>query len=103
MTNTEIVNDLPIQDLTIEEDKKEEELPEITDTLVPLPEASAATPVTDEMKQENIMEEKDIEGLTEHEKMLQEEEEEYAIYVAGLSEEEESDTKTDTDKSPYFF
>ena len=40
----------------------------------------------DEMKWENIMEEKDIEGLTDQYKMLQKEEEECAIYVAGLSE-----------------
>ena len=101
-TNSEIVNNLLIQNLTIQEDKKEEKLPEITDTLVPPPEASAGTPVTDEMKQ-NIMEEKDVEELTDQEKMLQKEEEEYAIYIGGLSEEEESDTKTDTDQSPYFF
>ena len=103
MTNSEILNDLLIQNLTIQEGKKEKESPEITKTLVPPPETSAATPVMDEMKQENIMEEKDIEGLTDQEKMLQKEEEEYAIYVAGLSEEEESDSKTDTDESPYFF
>ena len=34
-------------------------------------------------------------------KVLQKEEEEYAIYIAGLSKEEESET--DTDESPYFF
>ena len=102
MTNSEIVNNLPIQNLTIQEDKKEE-VPEITDTLVPPPEASAATPMMYDTKQENIMEKKDIEGLTDQEKMLQKEGEEYAIYIAGLSEEEESDTKTDTDESPYFF
>ena len=56
MTNSEIVNDLPIQNLTIQEDKKEEELTEITDTLVPPPEVPVATPVMEETKQENIME-----------------------------------------------
>ena len=103
MTNSETVNDLPIQNLTIQEDRKEEESPEVTDTLVLPAETSAAMPVMDETKQENIVEEKDIEGLTDQEKMLQKEEEEYAIYVAGLSEEEESDTETDTDESSYFF
>ena len=49
------------------------------------------------------MEEKDVEGLTDQEKMLQKEEEVYAIYVAGLSKEKESDTETDTNESPYFF
>ena len=88
--------------MTIQGDKKEE-LPEITHTLVPPPEAPVATPVMEETKQENIMEEKEVEGLTDQEKMLQKEEEKYAIYVGGLSEEEESDTETDTDESPHFF
>ena len=100
-TNLETVNDLPIQNLTIQEDKKEEELLEVTNTLVPPPEVSAATPTTEVMKQENLMEEEDNEGLTDQEKSLQKEEEEYAIYIAGLNEEEESET--DTDESPYFF
>ena len=34
MTNSETVNDLPIQNLNIQEDKKEEESPEIIDTLI---------------------------------------------------------------------
>ena len=102
-TNLEIVNDLPIQNLTIQEDKKEEEMPEVTNTLVPPPEASAETPATVVTKQENIAEEEDNEGLTDQEKTLQKEEEEYAIYIGMLSKEEESDTKTDTDESPYFF
>ena len=76
---------------------------EVTNTLVPLPEVSAATPAAEVMKQENIVEEEDNERLTDHEKTLQKEEEEYAIYIGMLSEEEESDTKTDTDESPYFF
>ena len=50
-TNLETVNDLPIQNLTIQEDKKEEELPKIIDTLVPPPEVSAEAPATEVMKQ----------------------------------------------------
>ena len=38
------------------------------------------------------MEEKDAKGLTDQEQKLQKDEEEYAIYIAGISEEEESDT-----------
>ena len=49
------------------------------------------------------MEEKDAEGLTDQEQKLQKDEEEYTIYVARISEEEESDTKTESDESPYFF
>ena len=101
MTDPEILNNLPIQNLTIQEDNKEEATPEITDTLVPPPEASAVTPMMEKTKQESIMEEKDAEGLTDQEKILQKEEEEYAIYIAGMSKEEESET--DTDESPYFF
>ena len=71
MMNSDIVNDLPIQNLTIQKDKKEEESPKVTDMLVPPPEVSAVMPVMDEAKQENIMEEKDIEELTDQEKMLQ--------------------------------
>ena len=69
----ETVNDLPIQNLTIQEDKKEEELPEVTHTLVSPPEVSAAAPVTEVMKQENIAEEEDNEGLTDQEKDTTEE------------------------------
>ena len=87
MTDSGILNDLPIQNLSIQEDKKEKKSPEITDTLVPPQEASATTPMMEGTKQENILEEKDVEGLTDQEKMLQEEEEEYAIYIAGLSKE----------------
>ena len=60
MTDSDILNGLLIQTLTIQEDKEEEKSPEITDTLLSPPEASAATPMTDEMKQENIMEEKNV-------------------------------------------
>ena len=62
-TDSEILNDLPIQNLTIQEHRKEEISPKITDTLVLPPEVSAATPMMKQMKQENIVEEKDIEGL----------------------------------------
>ena len=97
-TDSEILDELPIQNLTIQE------LPEITDTLVLPLEASAATPMAEEMKQENIMEEKDAEELTIQEQNLQKDEEEYAIYLARISKgEEESGTKTELDESPYFF
>ena len=90
--------------MNIQEDGKEEEtLPEITDTLVPPPEAVAVTPMMEEMEWENIMEEKDAEGLTDQEENLQKDEEEYAIYIARIREEEESDTEADSDESPYFF
>ena len=49
MTDSEILNELPIQNLTIQEDRKEEEKsPDITDTLVPPLEMSAATPKRNE-------------------------------------------------------
>ena len=49
MTDSEILNELLIQNLNIQEDGKEEEKsPEITDTLVPPPEAAAVTPMTEE-------------------------------------------------------
>ena len=54
---------------------REGESPEVTNTLVPPPEASAMTPVTEVTKQENVMEEEDNEGLTDQEKTLQKEEE----------------------------
>ena len=102
MTDLETVNDLPIQNLTIQEDKKEEELSEVVDTLVPPPEETAATPAKEVTKQENIVKGEDNGKLTDQEKMLQKEEE-YAIYIGMLSEEEESDIKTDTGESPYIF
>ena len=42
-------------------------------------------------------------GLTDQEQRLQREEEEYTIYIGMLSDEEESNTKTDTDESAYPF
>ena len=82
----ETADDLPIQNLSINEDKKEEESPEVTDALVPPPELLAATPATEVIKLENIMEENKG-GLTDQEQMLQREEEEYAIYISMLSDE----------------
>ena len=57
----------------------------MTDALVPPPESLAATPATEVTKQKNIMEEEDN-GLTDKEKMLQKEEEEYAICIGMLSD-----------------
>ena len=96
------VDDLPIQNLSIHQDKLEEELPEVSDALVPPPEVSAATPVTDVAKPEDIMEENNG-GLTEQEQRLQTEEEGNVIYIGMLSDEEESDTETNTDESIYPF
>ena len=91
-------DDLPIENLSTQQDKSKEESPEVTDELVPPPEMSTATTVTDVAKLEDIMGESNA-GLTEQEQTLQREEEEYAIYVSMLSDEEESNTETDTDKT----
>ena len=65
MTDSEILNELPIQNLNIQEDGKEEEkLPEITGTLVLPPEAAAVTPRMEEMEWKK----KDAHGLTDQEK-----------------------------------
>ena len=88
----------------IQEDRKEQEkLPEMTDTLEPPPEVAVATLMLEEMEWEYIMEEEDARGLMEQEQKLQKGKEDYAIYIARISKEEESDTETDSDKSPYFF
>ena len=103
MTDSEILNEILIQNLNIQEDGKDEEkLPEITDTLVPPSEVAAVTPMMKEMERENIMEKKDPEDLMDQEQKLQKDEE-YAIYVTGISKEEESDTETELDECPYFF
>ena len=61
-TDLEILNKLPIQNLTIQKDMKEEEKSlEVADTWVPPPEVVVATPMMEEMKGENIMEEKILE------------------------------------------
>ena len=103
----DILKELPIQDLNIQEDRKEEEkLSEITDSLVPPSEAAAVTPKMEKMEeteQESIIEEKDTEELTDQELKLQKDKEEYSIYIAGMSEEEESNTEADLEESPYFF
>ena len=84
------------------QDKLEEESAEVSVALVPPPEVSAATPVTDEVKPEDIMEESNG-GLTEQEQRVQRKEKEYTIYISMLSDEEESNTETDMDKSIYPF
>ena len=92
MTDLEILKELPIQNLDIQEDRQEEEkFAEITNSLVMPPEAVAEMQMTEKMEEiewENIIEEKDIEELTDQELRLQRDEEEYSIYVAGISEEE---------------
>ena len=95
-------DDLPIQNLSIHQDKLEEESPEASDAVVPPQEALAATPATDVAKLEDIMEESSG-GLTEQEQRLQREEDKYAIYIGMLSDEEERDTETDMDESIYPF
>ena len=60
-----LVDDIPFQKLTIQQDRPKEELPEVTDALVPPPEASAATPAMEVAKPDEILEENN-EGLTEH-------------------------------------
>ena len=62
-----------------------------------------ATPKTEETEWDCIIEEKNAEGLCDQELNSQKDEEEYAIYVAGIREEEESNTDTDSEESPYFF
>ena len=109
MTDLDILKELLIQNLDIQEDRQEEQKsPEITNTLVPPSEAAAVMPMMEktekmeEMEWENIIEEKEVEELTDQELRLQKDEEEYSIYVAGISEEEENDTQTDSEESPYF-
>ena len=103
-TDPEILNELPIQNLSIQEDREEQEkLPEMTDTLVPPPEVAAVTPMPEETEWEDTMEEKEAEGLMEWVQKLQKDKKEYTIYIARMSKEEESDMETDSDKSPYFF
>ena len=87
----ETTDELPIKNLSICEDKVEEESLEVRDALGPPPEALAATPVTEVIKLENIAEENNG-GLTDQEQKLQREEEEYAIYISMLNDEEESNT-----------
>ena len=84
------------------QDKPKGELPEVTDILVPLPEASAAAAqVMEAAKPENTMETTDKEPMNQ-ELRLQREEEQCAIYISMLSEEEESDTDTDNNICPFF-
>ena len=77
-----LVDDIPFQNLTIGQDKPKEEPLETTDTLVPPP-----VMVTDIVKPDNTVEDTE-EGLMECKERLQKEEEEYAIYIGMLSEEE---------------
>ena len=71
MVDSDILKKLPIQNLNIQEDRKEEErLPEITDTLALPSEVATVTPKTEETEQESIIEEKDAEGLSDQELKL---------------------------------
>ena len=67
---------------------------------------AAVMPTTEKMKEmewEKIIEEKDVGELTYQELRLQKDEEEYSIYIAGISEEEKSNIETDLEESSYFF
>ena len=99
---TVMTDDIPFQKLTIQSDNPDKESPEVTDTLIPPPETSAETPVTDTAKSDDSTE-THYKTLTEQELRLQREEEKYAIYISMLSEEEESDTETDTNKTTYSY
>ena len=77
------------------------------DTLIPPLKASAETPaaealVADTAKSDDSTE-THYEMLTEQELRIQKEEENYAIYIAMLSKEEESNTETNTDKTTYSY
>ena len=96
MIDSDILKELLIQNLNIQEDRKEEERsPEITDLLVLPPEAVVTpkmetTKKMEEMEWESIIEEKDAKGLTDQELKFQKDEEEFSIYIAGIGEEGES-------------
>ena len=97
-----LADDLPIQNLSIQQDKPKEESSEVTDALVPLPETLTETPVTHVAKPDDITGENNR-GLIEQKQALQREEEEYPIYISMLSDKEESNIKTNADKSVYSF
>ena len=104
MVDLDILKELPIQNLDIQEGSKEEEKTlEVMDSLVLPSEVADVTLMTVKMEWENTKDEKEVEELTDQELASQKEEEEYSIYVAGISEEEESDTETDSEESPCFF
>ena len=92
----------PFKKLTIQSDNPGKEAPELTNILIPPPEASSEIPTTDMVKTDNSME-THYKMLTEQEVRLQREEEKYAIYISMLSEEEDSDTETDTDETTYSY
>ena len=75
---------------------------EVTDTMIPPPEASAETPVADTAKSDNSTE-THYETCMEQELRIQREEEKYAIYISMLSEEMESNTETNTDDTMYSY
>ena len=95
---TVITDDLPFQELTIQQDNPDKESLEIMDALIPPLETLAKTPVTDAMRPGNSTETY-YKTLTEQELKLQREKEKYAIYIHMLSKEEESDTETDTNET----
>ena len=110
MMELDILKELPIQNVDIQEDGKEEEKTlEVMDSLALPSKVADVTPTTEktemmeEMEQEDTTDENEVEELMDQELALQKEEEEYSIYVAGISEEEESDTETYSEESPSFF
>ena len=112
-----MVDDIPLQKLTIQSDDPDENLMEVTNTLIPPLEASVETPVaeipvaktpeaeasaTDTAKSDNSTE-THYKTLSEQELRIQREEEKYALFIDILSKEEESDTETDTDDNAYSY
>ena len=77
------------------------------DTLIPLLEASAETPmveapVADTVKSDDSTK-THYETLMDQELRMQREQEKYAIYIGMLSNKEKSNTETDTDKNAYSY
>ena len=91
-TSTDI-GKLDIERLHIGQDRPKQKQVKVTDSLIPLPMSEEEKLTTGEMTKETV------EGLTEMEKRFQLEEEKYAlhqkVYIGQLSDEEESDTKSD--------
>ena len=94
---TDLVDTLPISNLTLKMDEQDVKALEVSTTLVPSPEPGVigTVPKDDSKKLYTIPEEEEEAGLMEHELKLQREEEKYAIYISNLSPEDSTDMETD--------
>ena len=112
-----MADNIAFSKLTIQLDDPDKNPAEVTNRLIPPPQAAAGTPAADipaaktpeaetsakDMTKSDDSTKTNSKTLSEQEQRMQREEEKYALFIGILSEEEESNTETDTDVNTYTY